>query len=257
MLLSEPPPSPGDLHFRLFGIPVRVHPFFWLMTVLLVYNSSDGMPPAQLLIWVAVVFGSVLVHELGHALMQRHYGGHPWITLHAIGGLSSCDDCDRRPTSQIVISLAGPAAGFLAALAVVAALRVAGHGVAFEWGEGGGGFPGMVGVPMWIATLWVEPFESWNATYAMWSVLEVNILWGLVNLLPIYPLDGGRVSREICTLSHPRRGVVVSLQISMIAAGIMALTAALAWKSFFSAFLFGYLAYSSYRTLEAYRRSAW
>ena len=72
MLLFEPPPSPGDVHFRLFGVPVRVHPFFWLTTVLMGLNPKGGTPPAELLIWVAVVFVSILVHEFGHVALIRH-----------------------------------------------------------------------------------------------------------------------------------------------------------------------------------------
>ena len=114
MLLTEPPLSQGDLHLRLFGIPVRVHPLFWVVTVIMGLRGGDekGTPPAQLLIWVAIVFVSILVHELGHAFLQRRFGGRPWITLHGFGGLASCDDDDSSPRSQILIALAGPVAGF-------------------------------------------------------------------------------------------------------------------------------------------------
>ena len=87
MLLGEPPPSPGDLHFRLFGFPVRVHPFFWLITVVLNIRTVLTLPP--LLAWVAAVFIGILVHELGHAFAMRHYGQDPWITLYGLGGLTS------------------------------------------------------------------------------------------------------------------------------------------------------------------------
>ena len=107
-------------------------------SVLLAGDDSVGLggPRArrrlEFLIWVAVVFVSILVHELGHAFTQRHFGGHPWITLHALGGLASCDDCDRRPSSQILISLAGPAAGFLLAAVIVMILAATGHFDRFE-----------------------------------------------------------------------------------------------------------------------------
>ena len=88
------------------------------------------------------------------------------------------------------------------------------------------------------------------------DLIWINGLWGLVNLLPIYPLDGGRVSRELCLLSQPQQGMILSLQISMFAAGAMVLVG-LSWKSLFVALFFAYLAYSSYRTLQAYRASLW
>jgi Zn-dependent protease len=262
MLLTEPPPSPGDLHFRVFGIPVRVHPFFWLVTVIMGLNTGEeGTPPAELLIWVAVVFVSILVHELGHAFLQRRFGGRPWITLHGIGGLASCDDCDRSPRSQILISLAGPAAGFLLAAAAIALVRMGGR--PFGWLREGQFLPpdsnvtnpaafGMFGV-----VLYWEAFHAEAANSLLRNILFVNILWGLVNLLPVYPLDGGRISRELCTLSSPRRGIVLSLQISIVTAVLMAAYGVLAWQSFYTALMFGYFAYVNYQTLQAYREGRW
>ena len=94
MLLGEPPPSQGDIHFRLFGMPVRIHPFFWVTTLILGMGAGST-PPAVVLSWIVAVLLSILVHELGHAAVQRHYGGHPKIVLYGLGGLSICDDCDR------------------------------------------------------------------------------------------------------------------------------------------------------------------
>src|SRR3954453_23886112 len=89
MILGEPPPSQGDLHFRLFGFPVRVHPFFWIATVFLGMGGSEKADPLDTLVWVAVVFVSILVHEMGHAIVQTYFGGHPRITLYGFGGLAS------------------------------------------------------------------------------------------------------------------------------------------------------------------------
>jgi Zn-dependent protease len=243
MFLAEPPPSQADLHFRVFGIPVRVHPWFWIISLLMGISGNGPADPMATLEWVAVVFFSILIHELGHAFTQRHFGGRPRITLYSLGGLASCDDCDRSPRSQILISLAGPAAGFLFAAALLAAIRLAGHRVEY------GGFSGLVGVfvPAW------EPFESPLAESLIFDLLYVNIFWGLVNLLPIYPLDGGRVSRELFTLNHPRRGIVQSLWVSVIAGGIMA-AFGLSQNSILVTFMFGYLAYASYQTLRAYEQ---
>lgn len=257
MLLSEPPPSQGDLHFRIFGFPVRVHPMFWLVTGIMGFQSGSegGTPPSELLAWVGVVFASILVHELGHALMQRRYGGHPRITLYGLGGLASCDDCDRSPRSQIVISLAGPAAGFALAAVCIAIVRLSGRNIGWTDVEQVAG--GMIHVPFLGRELYWEPFPTKLANLLLYQVLWVNVLWGLLNLLPIYPLDGGRVSREIFTIPHPRRGIILSLQVSAIAAVAMALVGALAWQSLFTALMFGYLAYSNYQTLQAYRENRW
>jgi Zn-dependent protease len=255
MLLSEPPPSSADLHFRIASIPIRVHPLFWVMSFITGLSREGPTPPVQLATWVVVVFASILVHELGHAFVQRRFGGRPWITLHGIGGLASCDDCDARPQSQILIALAGPAAGFLLAALVIGGLRLSGHAVGFTLSETRPG--GMIPVSLLGVQLFFERFRSMPANLFVLNMLWVNIVWGLINLLPVYPLDGGRVSRELCTLRQPRRGIVVSLQISIVAAGAMAVFGLFAWESLFTAIMFGYLAYSSYQTLQSYQRNSW
>ncbi|HYO24868.1 MAG TPA: site-2 protease family protein [Lacipirellulaceae bacterium] len=257
MLLYEPPPTPADLHFRLLGVPVRVSPMFWVVTGLMALNRGRGTPPADFVIWVAVVFVSIVVHEMGHALLQRRYGGTPRVTLHAVGGIASCDDGDPRPSSQILISLAGPAAGFALALLAVMAVRLSGHLVG--WTSGGDVSPDDLGVdkayqlPVLGGGIYWEALGAYSANKIFANVLAVNILWGLINLLPVYPLDGGRVSRELCTLWRPRQGIILSLRISMVVAMAMSAFAFLAWRSFYTALLFGYLAYSSYNALRAYQ----
>jgi Zn-dependent protease len=252
MLLIEPPPSQGDLHFRLFGVPVRISPLFWL-TAVIMGLGREGTPPAEMLIWVAVVFVSVLAHEMGHAFTQRRFGGQPWIVLHGIGGLALCDDCDRSPRSQILISLAGPAAGFALAAVILALVRLSGHAVG--WTIAQNTVAGMMPFTLLGVKLYWEPFESLIANVLLYHILFVNIVWGLVNLLPVYPLDGGRIAREVLTLRHPRRGIVLSLQVSIVVAGAMAVVGLLAWQSIFTALLFGYLAFTNYQALQAYQRN--
>jgi stage IV sporulation protein FB len=224
MLLREPPPTQADLHFRVFGFPIRVHPFFWLVT-LLMGMGGGSTPPVEMLIWVVAVFVSILVHELGHALVQRHFGGRPWITLYGFGGMAACDDCERSTRSQILISLAGPAAGFLLAIASIVVLNSMGR-----------------------------PDKSYDLFSLLFYLKWINVVWGGLNLLPIYPLDGGQVSRELCQMIHPRRGIIWSLKLSMLTAGLM-IVVAIRFGEFFPALFFGYLAYSSFQTLEAYRHS--
>ena len=125
MLIGEPPRTQGDLNFVLFGFPVRVHPFFWVISLLL--GISGDPKPELVLIWVAAVFVSILVHELGHAFAIRRYGGQAWITLYGMGGLASSNEANRTPKAQILISAAGPAAGFVLAAAVLVAIRLSGH----------------------------------------------------------------------------------------------------------------------------------
>jgi stage IV sporulation protein FB len=239
LILGEPPPTPADIHFRLFGIPVRVHPFFWLMALIL---GLGGNPrPELVLLWVLVVFVSIIVHEMGHALTQRYFGGHPWITLYGFGGLASCNDCDRSPRAQLLILFAGPVAGFLFAGVVVLVLTALGRLVGFELD--------------WIPVRW-ELFGSF-LDYAVAYLLLVNILWGLLNLLPVYPLDGGQIAREIFTLGSPRRGIILSLRLSVATAAAVA-ALAVVYGEIYMGVMFGLLSFGSWQTLERYRnQSRW
>src|SRR5215471_17040999 len=88
-VFAEPARTPYDLNFRLFGFPVRIHPLFWLGTVLLGSNllhQDNGL--LFLAIWIVVVFVSILVHEFGHGLAYRRYGSHAHVILWMFGGLA-------------------------------------------------------------------------------------------------------------------------------------------------------------------------
>jgi Zn-dependent protease len=208
--------------------------------------GSKDADPKEILVWVAVVFVSILVHEFGHATMQRWFGGHPWVTLYGLGGLASCDDCDRSPMRQIVILLAGPGAGFLFAGIIAVALKASGHFGHF--------------VLDWVPIRWhlfdqayyVENGRPAIVDLVIWDLLYVNIAWGLVNLLPVYPLDGGQITRELFSLRNPRAGIIYSLQLSAGVAVLFALYA-LSKNSIYTCAMFGILAYNNFQTLRMYR----
>jgi len=253
MLLGEPPRSQADLNFTLFGIPVRVHPFFWLVAVFLGIGIRAG--PGEhvlipLLIWVVAVFLSILLHEMGHAAAMRAYGFRPWITLYGLGGLTSYNQAGPyaskgdRPLGRIVISAAGPAAGFLFAGLIVGVLMLTGLVTKIEFG-------GLIGIDFRYD---VNRFGSVRALFFVDQLLFINIAWGLINLLPVYPLDGGQIARELFTLKRPREGIRWSLQLSIVVAAGFAVWAIAKWGrgGIFVAVLFGYLAFSSYMALQAY-----
>ena len=111
-MLYVPPPTRYDLKWRMFGIPVRVHPMFWLLAALLGWNSE--MPKLTILVWMPCVLVSVVVHELGHALTARRFGGgQPQIVLHFMGLATSGALAQSR--ERIIHILAGPGAGLIVA----------------------------------------------------------------------------------------------------------------------------------------------
>jgi membrane-associated protease RseP (regulator of RpoE activity) len=142
------------------------------------------------------------------------------------------------PLGQVLISAAGPAAGFLLAAVLVLGIVLAGHGST-----------------LFFERLWGLLPEVWLPNARLGDLCNdiffICVMWGLVNLLPIYPLDGGQITREILLKFSPRDGIRQSLLLSILAAGAMA-AFGMSRQLWFTAFLFGYLAYASYATLQGY-----
>ena len=246
LLFQSPPPTRYDLRFSIAGIPIRVHPLFWLLTLLL--GAAGDL--VQLLIWVLVVFVSIVVHELGHAFAMRYFGQSSHIVLHFAGGLAIPDSVQwgsrwanvaLGPNQYILISLAGPVAGFiLAGLAIVGVL-LAGGSVGTTW------LLGLIPLPLNA----VLPIGGRTLDILVTILLWVNIFWGLINLLPVFPLDGGNVARNILIQFDPMNGVRKSLWVSVITGGLIALLALVFLRSIYMAFLFGLLAFQSYQSLQS------
>ncbi|MCA9523275.1 MAG: site-2 protease family protein, partial [Myxococcales bacterium] len=170
--------------FRIFGIPVTVRPMFLFVTLFL--GASSSTDPINIGIWFVVVFISILIHELGHALTGRAMGLEPQILLHGFGGLaifSNPRDVDVSIPRSVAITLAGPFAGFAFGALVYLAV-----------------YAGLARLD--------TPYLVTAISYLLW----VNIGWGLVNLLPIMPLDGGQVVAAV--LRRVPRGQLISYVVS-------------------------------------------
>jgi Zn-dependent protease len=242
LFFQPPPPTRYDLNFSLAGIPVRVHPLFWLIAIFIGLSAGTFI---QLLIWVIVVFASILIHELGHSLAMRLYGQDSFIVLHMMGGLAVPQSSRWRSrdgndsTQQIVISLAGPVAGFLLAALVVAVVAGLGGSISVNW---------LLGfIPLPTAFL---PNGGLIGNSLISTLLWVNVFWGLINLVPVFPLDGGQVARHAFTKVDPWDGFRKSLWLSTISGTIVAIAGLLFFRSLFMALLFGLLAFQSYQTIK-------
>ena len=242
-MFSEPEQTPFDLHFQLFGFPVRVHPMFWLVSAIFALRPGVQLP--DFVSWTLAVFLSVLIHELGHAFAMRYYGMDAYIVLYGLGGLAvprlGVSSRGLRTVPQIIISAAGPLTEMAVAYAIVLGLMAAGIAVAFDR-------PPFVWFPI------IGDFGHERLRQFVHFFLWTSIVWGSINLLPVYPLDGGHISRELFMAARPRRGLEQSLMLSIGAALGMAAYGAIGMRSAFVAILFGILAYQSYQLLEAYRR---
>lgn len=243
MLLSEPPPTSLDLRFRLFGTDVRVHPFFWLVSVVLGWDlttlrlfDQSGMVP--LLLWVLCCFLSILLHEFGHVWMGRLFGSHGYILLHGMGGLAIGSSNVRSRWQRVLVIAAGPGIQ-LVLFATLLGLILAG-----------------VLPPPSVAS----PHQ-----FLLYLLLDVNLRWAILNLFPIWPLDGGQIVREVFSGISPRNGAVAALWVSLIIAVLLALHALLVARGgqpviwflpggIFMAVFFAYFAIGSWQAIQEEQR---
>jgi Zn-dependent protease len=170
---------------QAFGIPLFINPTF-LLIVLWVLFESRGRDAASAILALAVtlaVFGCVVLHELGHALMARRFGIRTLdITLYPIGGVARLDRISDRPHEELCIALAGPAvnvviAALLTPLVFVLAF-VGKPTVELETVSLSDGLPTMLA--SFLTMVWLS-----------------NICLVLFNLIPAFPMDGGRVLRAV------------------------------------------------------------
>ena len=241
-MFQIPAPTRFDLRFTLFGTPVRVHPLFWLMGA--IFGLSPN--PMDVFIWVVVVFISILVHEFGHSITMRLFGWESYIVLYIFGGLAvpTSPHRGRRVElsqgwlEQVLISLAGPFAGFLLLAVILGIFTAAGgrivDGILF-------GFipipyPLMPGNPIVVA--------------AVSAFIFINIFWGFINLMPVFPLDGGQATRAIFVRISPMNGLTNSLWLSVLTGALVTLAAIVFLQEYYLAFLFGILAMQSYQVLR-------
>jgi Zn-dependent protease len=253
VLLGAPPRSQADLSFRLFGFPIRVTPWFWLATLLLGWSGSSGGDPHLVVTWIIAVFASILIHELGHAFAFRYFGVRAQVVLYHFGGLAIPESAyggswsvrPRHRWEPIIIAAAGPAAQLGVALALIAVLLAAGKAVPL------GGIAGQ-----WLDNLtlgWNLDFNlgSEGVTLFLFYFLYVSVYWALLNLLPIYPLDGGQIARELFFLWDRGDAVQHSLILSVLAGGVTAVWG-FSMGNTYLGILFAMLAYSSYTLLQSY-----
>src|SRR5262249_39113976 len=149
VFLLEPDPTPFDLRFRIFGVPVRVSPWFWVLSAVLGWRFFDRGGVGLLGLWVGCVFVSILIHELGHVAAFRWFGVPSHVVLYPFGGLAIPTHEPPHRSDRIIVALAGPAAQ----LVLYALVRVA--DVTLLGGEGQSPLLGVaVGMLLFINLYW-------------------------------------------------------------------------------------------------------
>ncbi len=224
-MLSMPAPTPFDLNFRVLGIPVRVSPWFWLISVMLF--PSAGKDLGITLVWVSCVFVSILVHELGHGLTAQSFGYRSEIALYGMGGLCASDG-EQTFWQRLAVIFAGPGAGFVLFGLTLAFVKFGLPSIGRE----------------------ISPY----AVLAIEFLLTINLLWGLLNLLPLWPLDGGQILGTLLGRASPRNGRRWTHVAGLVLAGSLG-----AWRlsvnDLYRGLFCGYLAFLNYQMLQALHQS--
>lgn len=167
--------------------------FLILAGLFVAITLQRGAPLEVALLWIPTLFFSVIVHELGHAGMIAALGfGRSVVVLGGFGGMTM-NARNARPWQNVLISLAGPVAGFL--LSVL------------------------------IRALYLRSeFMQTDRFFSVWSqqLVDANFWWAIFNLIPIYPLDGGQIFRNLTMMfTSDRTSFVVTTWVSMILAGLL------------------------------------
>jgi Zn-dependent protease len=256
-----PSQSPFSLRWRVFGIGFSVQISFWIINLIFGFFYVPELPGgrehlwAYLGLWLVCAFFSILIHELGHSTTARLFGVRTDIVLHSMGGMAVGNFDRLQPWQRIVVSAAGPVFG----LALFAILNYPVQRLANAWD---------VNLPInpwyWALVHPVKLFEEGriiDSAGLPGILIIMNLVWNVFNLIPIIPLDGGMIMREVVTAVLPRQGMRLAYGFSFLISGAIAVYSLIAYirpgvpyppiHPAFSALMFGLMAFDSFSTLRA------
>jgi Zn-dependent protease len=195
---------------KLFGIETYIHNSFWLLPLFVLFQTfGKGVEVIAFnVLLVFAVFFCIALHEVGHALAAAAYGIRTRdITLYPIGGVASLEGMPRKPMHEVAVALAGPAVNVVIAAGLFLGVLV-----------------GDLALP-WVSTPdFVEAFLG--------ELFLANVVLCVFNLLPCFPMDGGRVLRALLATRMPRvRATEIAVKVGTVVAVLM-LVAGLAIPQF-------------------------
>ncbi|MFW2382867.1 MAG: hypothetical protein ACN4GZ_14010 [Acidimicrobiales bacterium] len=198
-------------HLKLFGIPIRVEPIFFLLVGFIAFQGQDDVFFTTA--WIVIVTASVLIHELGHAFAYRHYGASPAVALYGLGGLTIGHNSGHlSPRQRIVVAAAGSTTTMV-----------------------------LLGGPAWLALQGLDlTGESRDIVRA---IFFVNVVWAAINLAPVFPLDGGHIIDDGLLLLTGKSQRRLVNWISLIGAVAIGGYFFVSWGSTFVLIIFGYMAW--------------
>lgn len=206
--------------FSLFGIPVAVSGWF----LFLLFFFTRGLPTLrEKIIWAVVITVSVLVHEFGHATLSKRYGLGPRIWLTGWGG-ATVHQHAKKDSHEALILIAGPGFGYLLG--------------GLCWGL-------LMGLPD-------LSLEQMNFLAQM---VWVNIFWSTLNLIPVFPLDGGQLLRvALLQKLKPRKAERITHSVGLGIA-LLGVGYGVSGEDFYVAILCGFMAFQNYKLLSSGRAS--
>ncbi|MDO5451352.1 MAG: hypothetical protein Q4F30_10740 [Akkermansia sp.] len=242
----------GSIAFQFLGVPVIITPFSWVALAIIggAFGVNSAADLAGTLVFVLLGMLTLLVHEFGHALTGRAFtGGQPVIIMQALGGLTYNPVVPQRGWQYFLTVLAGPLASLLLGVLVALVLGLhIGHvggalGLYFYYVP----FNCLDEVPVDVAEALVRAEIPDLLLRGYCSALIVCFWWSLFNLLPLYPLDGGKLLATVI------RSELVASAIGLVLAVAFALWS-LAVGLWFNVMLGVFLAVTNFNYLRDFRR---
>ena len=180
---SERGRTPGTLGgFRLLGVPVRLHFTFLLLLIFLLSAGASGREgAASYALLLLGLFASILIHELAHALVSSRFGVRTTeIVMFPLGGISKMER-PLKPIEELWVSISGPLSNLLLAAAIFGYLVWTHQATEVKWSD----------------------LVQGNDQNLLMRLAFGNVLLGAFNLLPAFPMDGGRALRAILSFMRP------------------------------------------------------
>jgi Zn-dependent protease len=201
-------------------IPIFISPFFWVMALAIGWFSTQSVSETPL--WVVIILISVLFHEFGHALTAAAFGQKVLVELTGYGGLTiRPNGKSLKPWKEFLIGLNGPLAGFL-----------------------------LCAIAYYLLLALPKSLEQSVPAYMLTVGVYINLFWTIINLLPIQPLDGGKLLRVALEAFFGVKGTKIAFFLSIIVASVMGIFF-FTRQSYLAGSIFFLLAYEGYRDWSA------
>lgn len=195
-------------------IPIHIFPIFWILCFVIGLLNSSTIP--QMFIWVGIVLISVLIHEYGHALTALAFGQKAHIDLLGFGGLTHRHGRKLKKWQEFLVTFNGPLFGFSFYLICL------------------------------LLYGYLQPAPESTLSYILINTISINLIWTIINLLPVQPLDGGHLLSITLEGLFGVKGLKIALFLSIVLATIITVLG-FVYHQLFIGIIFFMFAFENYR----------